>query len=176
MNYLHKKGNNKHNQGGNMKNFISQLFVVCLLFSVVTEVSAQDRKLEDKSGGAKQEIKDSKDKKGGKSKSLGSGKSSSRISGQGITDPSIDAAAPKSGKQLKKGKAKKGFLGRLLGRSSKKASSNGSAARVDGSPRPGSKSGGQTGGKQPSAGGDKQQQPKGPAGEKPGQGQGDDGP
>jgi len=122
MNYLHKKGNNKHNQGGNMKNFISQLFVVCLLFSVVTEVSAQDRKLEDKSGGAKQEIKDSKDKKGGKSKSLGSGKSSSRISGQGITDPSIDAAAPKSGKQLKKGKAKKGFLGKLFGRSSKKGS------------------------------------------------------
>ena len=144
MNYLHKKGNNKHNQGGNMKNFISQLFVVCLLFSVVTEVSAQDRKLEDKSGGAKQEIKDSKDKKGGKSKSLGSGKASSRISGQGITDPSIDTAAPKSGKQLKKGKAKKGLLGRLFSRSSKskssKAASPGSANRPAGG---GEKSGGE---------------------------------
>ena len=80
------------------------------------------------------------------------------------------AVGKKSGKQ-----AKKGFLGRLFGRSSKKASSTGSVAGVGGSPRPGSKSGGQTGGKQPSAGGDKQQQPKGPAGEKP-QGQGDDGP
>ena len=60
MNYLHKKGNNKHNQGGNMNNFISRLFVVCLLFSVVTEVSAQDRNI-DKSG-AKQEIKKGKDK------------------------------------------------------------------------------------------------------------------
>ena len=79
------------------------------------------------------------------------------------------AVGKKSGKV-----AKKGFLGRLFGRSSKKESSTGSVAGVGGSPRPGSKSGGQTGGKQPSAGGDKQQQPKGPAGEKP-QGQGDGG-
>ena len=96
---------------------------------------------------------------------LGPGGNSARM-GSGDT-----AVGKKSGKQ-----AKKGFLGRLFGRSSKKASSTGSAAGVGGSPRPGSKSGGQTGGKQPSAGGDKQQQPKGPAGEKPGQGQGDDGP
>ena len=97
---------------------------------------------------------------------LGPGGNSARM-GSGDT-----AVGKKSGKQ-----AKKGFLGRLFGRSSsKKASSTGSVAGVGGSPRPGSKSGGQTGGKQPSAGGDKQQQPKGPAGEKPGQGQGDDGP
>ena len=96
---------------------------------------------------------------------LGPGGNSARM-GSGDT-----AVGKKSGKQ-----AKKGFLGRLFGRSSKKESSTGSVAGVGGSPRPGSKSGGQTGGKQPSAGGDKQQQPKGPAGEKPGQGQGDDGP
>ena len=38
---MHKKGNNNHNQGGNMSNFISRFFVVCLLLSIVTEVSAQ---------------------------------------------------------------------------------------------------------------------------------------
>jgi len=173
-----------------MKNFISRFFVVCLLLSIVTAVSAQDRNI-DKSG-SKQEQKQDK-----KSKNV-SGKGSSRLqnddtasgpSSGGVKSKASGpsgkvapgggnsarmgnvATAPKSGK-----KAKKGFLGRLLGRSSKKASSTGSAAGIGGSPRPGSKSGGQTGGKQPSAGGDKQQQPKGPAGEKPGQGQGDDGP
>ena len=143
MNYLHKKGNNKHNQGGNMINFISRLFVVCLLFSVVTEVSAQDRNI-DKSG-AKQEIKKGKDKvkkgnagssarvdsdtrsgnssEGVKSKAknpgtkLGPGGSSARLGS--------DTAAPKSGKR-----AKKGFLGRLFSRSSKSksAKSTGKAA------------------------------------------------
>tara|TARA_X000001036_G_scaffold63841_1_gene54387 strand:+ start:1012 stop:1527 length:516 start_codon:yes stop_codon:yes gene_type:complete len=142
MNYLHKKGNNKHNQGGNMNNFISRLFVVCLLFSVVTEVSAQDRNI-DKSG-AKQEIKKGKDKvkkgnagsssrvdsdtKSGNSSSgvkskannpggkLGPGGSSSaRLSG--------DTVAPKSGKS-----AKKGFLGRLFSRSSKTGKAAGKAA------------------------------------------------
>ena len=139
MNYLHKKGNNKHNQGGNMNNFISRLFVVCLLFSVVTEVSAQDRNI-DKSG-AKQEIKQGKDKvkkgnagssarvdsdtrsgnsnDGVKSKAknpgtkLGPGGSSARLGS--------DTAGPKSGKT-----AKKGFLGRLFSRSSKSKSAKAS--------------------------------------------------
>ena len=150
-----------------MNNFISRFFVVCLLFSIVTVVSAQDRNI-DKSG-SKQEVKQDKPKVKKADKPAGnlgpSGGNSARMG-------SDTAVGKKGGK-----KAKKGFLGRLFGRSSsKKASSTGSVAGVGGSPRPGSKSGGQTGGKQPSAGGDKQaQQPKGPAGEKP-QGQGDDGP
>ena len=141
MNYLHKKGNNKHNQGGNMNNFISRLFVVCLLFSVVTEVSAQDRNI-DKSG-AKQEIKKDKDKV-----KKGNAGSSSRVesdtrsgnSSDGVkskaTNPGgklapggssarlgSDIAAPKSGKR-----AKKGFLGRLFNRSSKSKSSKAAGA------------------------------------------------
>ena len=127
-----------------MNNFISRLVALSLLLSIVTVVSAQDRNI-DKSG-SKQEVR--KDKK---SKSA-DGKGSSRVQGDETasgTSPSGvknkaktpgGKLAPGSGNSSRIGnvtttkqsgkKARKGFLGRLLGRSSKKASKAGGSSAV----------------------------------------------
>ena len=159
---MRKKGNNKHNKGGNMNNFISRIFVLSLLFSFVyaqdasgikkgsndEKVSVKKEQKKSSNGSAARLNNDdtqpgsgsSASKKGGP----GSGKAtpsgnSSRMSG-------TTAPAPKQGK-----KAKKGFLGRLLSRSSKKSSqasgsSAAGSARPGGSqPEPGSKESGKKG-------------------------------
>ena len=153
MNYLHKKGNNKHNQGGNMINFISRIFVLCLLFSFTSAINAQDPV----NKGSKQEIKkeNNKVKKGDKSAGIssreaddtraGSNKSGSKkgIKSGGKTNSAREAGFTSPGSKSNK-KAKKGLLGRLFSRSSKskssKAASPGSANRPAGG---GEKSGGE---------------------------------
>jgi hypothetical protein len=122
-NYLHKKGNNKHNQGGNMNNFISRVFVISLLFSFVYAQDASGIKK-----GANDDTKNPSTSKVSKTKGSSDGKAtpsgnSSRMSG-------TTAPAPKKGK-----KAKKGLLGRLFSRSSKK-SSKASGSSAAGSARP----------------------------------------
>jgi len=139
-----------------MSNFISRFFVVCLLLSIVTAVSAQqapDRNI-DKS---KQEVKKGQD---GKSKSA-SNKGSSRLQNDdtaagapssGVKNkPSGPGAkaAPGGGNSARIGnvttaqksgkKSRKGFLGRLLGRSNKssKASGSSSPGRQPGQPSAG---------------------------------------
>ena len=132
MNYLHKKGNNKHNQGGNMINFISRVFVISLLFSFVHAQDASGIKK-----GADNDAKKANTSKVSKEKGSGGGKLTP--SGNSSRMSNTAAPAPKKGK-----KAKKGLLGRLFSRSSKskssKAASPGSANRPAGG---GEKSGGE---------------------------------
>ena len=114
-----------------MNNFISRVFVISLLFSFVYAQDASGIKK-----GANDDTKKPSTSKVSKAKGSSDGKatpsgSSSRMSG-------TTAPAPKKGK-----KAKKGLLGRLFGRSSKKAS--GSSAAGSARPEPGSKDSGKKG-------------------------------
>ena len=121
-----------------MNNFISRIFVLSLLFSFVYAQDASGIKKgsnDEKVSVKKEQKKSSRDGSAARLNNddtqTGSGSSASKKAGAGgggKATPSgnssrmsgaTTAPAPKQGK-----KAKKGFLGRLLGRSSKKSSNS----------------------------------------------------